>query len=120
MPIAAACAPSESDFIEFGSFHSPDEKHRVVIETAPRSSFAFSSEELRIYLAGPNAGERNLLGTTTLANDGSNLKDENIRVQWVDSNTVRLCLSGSEQEDEAFVIDVATESISVGSGDCAD
>ena len=116
----AACGPSDSDFAEFDTFHSPDRKHRIVIETAPKNSLAFAPEAIRFYLVGQDPNERNLLTTTTLANDGSGLIDENIRAKWIDSKTVRLCLSGAEQEDEAIVIDVETALFSVESAKCAD
>lgn len=116
----AACGPSDSDFAEFDTFRSPDQKHRVVVETAPKNSMAFASEVIRLYLVGQDTNERYLLTTTTLANDGSGLIDENIQAEWVDSRTVRLCLSGAEQEDEAIVIDVETRLFSVESATCAD
>ena len=115
----SACGPSESDFVEFGSFPSPGDEHRIVIETAPKSSFAFSSVVVRIYLVGLDADTRYLIAATTLANDGSRLTDENIRAEWVDSNTIRLCLSGSEQDDEAFVIDAANGLVSVDLENCS-
>lgn len=116
----AACGPSDSDFVEFDTFHSPDEKHRVVVEMAPKSSFAFSPAAIRLYIAEQDKSERYLLATTSLANDGSRITDENIRAEWIDSNTVRLCLSGAEQDDETIVIDVVTASFSIESAKCVD
>lgn len=116
----AACGPSDSDYAEFDTFHSPDEKHRVIVEMAPKNSLAFSPEAIRLYLAGQGTSERYLLGTTSLANDGSRITDKNIKAEWIDSKTVRLCLSGAEQDDEAIVIDVVTASFSVESAKCAD
>ena len=115
-----ACGPSDSDFAEFDTFHSPDQKHRVVVEMAPENSLAFSPEAIRLYLVEQDTSERYLLGTTSLANDGSKVTNENIRSEWIDSKTVRICLSGAEQDDEAIVIDVVTASISVESARCAD
>jgi len=114
-----ACGPSDSDFTEFDTFYSPDEKHRVVVEMAPKNSFAFSPETIRFQLAEQGTSERYLLGTTSLANDGSRIMAENIRATWIDSKTVRICLSGAEQDDEAIVIDVLTASFSVESAKCA-
>lgn len=115
-----ACGPSDSEFVEFDTFQSPDRKHSVVVEMAPKSSLAFSPEAVRLYLAEQDTGERHLLTTTSLANDGSRITGENIRAEWTDSSTLRLCLSGAEQDDEAIVVDVATASFYVESAKCAD
>lgn len=116
----AACGPSDSDFVEFGSFHSPDDKHRVVVEMAPKNKFAFSPEAVRLYLAREDTSERYLLTTVSLSNDGSRITDENISARWIDSGTVRICLSGAEQDDEAIVIDVVTGSFFVELVNCVD
>ncbi len=79
---------------------------------------AYSPEAIRVYLAGEGAIERQLVATTSLANDGSTITDENIRADWIDATLVRLCLSGAEQEDEALVIDLDTASVSVESVRC--
>ena len=114
----AACGPSDSDFVEFDTFDAPDEQHRIVIEIAPENSFAYSPEAIRFYLARQDTSERHLLATTNLANDGSKLTDENIRAEWVDSRTLKICLSGAEQHDQAVVIDVVTASFSIASAKC--
>ncbi len=87
---------------------------------APKNSLAFSPEAIRVYLAGKDTSDRQLLATTSLANDGSTITDENIRADWVDSAIIRLCLSGAEQDDEAIVIDAAAASFFVESAECAD
>ena len=116
--LIAACGPSDSDFVEFDTFHSPDRAHMVVVEMAPKNSLAFSPEAIRVYLAGDDKSERQLLATTSLANDGSRITDKNIRADWIDARTIRLCLSGAEQDDEAIVIDVVAASFSVESAEC--
>jgi len=61
-----------------------------------------------------------LLATTSLANDGSKITDKNMRAEWIDSSTLRLCLSGAEQNDEAIVIDAAAASFYAESARCVD
>ena len=117
---AAACGPSDSDFVEFDTFHSPDDKHHVVVEMAPKNNLAFSPEAVRIYSSEGDTSERHLLATTSLANDGSRITGDNIRAEWIDSETVRLCFSGSEQDDEAIVMDLAAATFSVESAECVD
>ena len=116
----AGCGPSDADYVEFDSFRSPDDKFHVVIEMAPENSLAYSPEAIRVYLAGQDTNERYLLATTSLANDGSRITDENIQAEWIGAETISLCLSGAEQDDEALVIDVVTASFSVESAKCAD
>ena len=117
---AAACGPSDSDFVEFGTFQSPDRNHSIVVEMAPKNSLAFAPEVIRLYLAGQDTSKRYLLTTTTLANDGGRITGENIVAEWIDSNTLRLCLSGAEQDDETYIIDVVTAAFSIESANCAD
>jgi len=114
----AGCGPADSDFVEFDSYSSPDEKYRVVIEIAPANKLAFSPEAIRIYLVGQDTNERELVATTSLANDGGTITRENIQAEWIDSMTVRFCLSGAEQGDETLVVDVVNATFYAESVTC--
>ena len=117
---AAGCGPSDADFSEFASFNSPDMKYRVTVETAPKNGFAYSPEAVRVYLGERGVSDRKLVATASLANDGGAITDENIQTKWLDSQTVRLCLSGAEQDDEVLVINVRTASFTAESTECGD
>lgn len=103
----SACGPSNSDFTEFSTYKSPGGNHFVIVDSA-HSKTAFGPETIRVYVVEKDSRARNHVVTTKIANDGGGISNENIKAEWINSDIIKFCLSGAEQEDSVLKINVRT------------
>jgi hypothetical protein len=115
---ASACGPSDSDFSEFSTFVSPDDKYYVIIDSA-HSTLAFGPETIRVYVVAKDTRVRNHVVTTKIANDGGGINDSNVKPKWIRADVIQICLSGVEQEDSVLKINLQTLSHSENKGNCS-
>ena len=101
----AACGPADSDFTEFSTYKSPDGNFYVIIDAA-HSRFAFGPETIKVYVARKDMRVRNHIVTTRIANDGGGIREENVKARWLEPEVIHFCLSGAEQSDRVFEINV--------------
>ena len=114
---ASGCGPSDSEFIEFSTYRSPDGDYTVVVDYA-HSMFAFGPETVRVFVMPRGSRARNHIVTTKISNDGG-ITAENIKAQWKDKNTIEFCMSGVEQEDSVLIINLHEHSYSEVKKKCA-
>jgi hypothetical protein len=104
---ATACGPADSDFNEFSTYKSPDGQYFVIVDSA-RSALAFGPETIRVYVVEKEKRVRNHIVTTKIANDGGGISNANVKVTWIQSDTIKFCLTGVEQEDSVLEINLRT------------
>lgn len=105
MLFSSACGPSDSDFSDYSTFVSPDDKYNVIIDSA-HSKLAFGPETIRVFVVGKDKGVRSHIVTMKIANDGGGISEENVKAIWIQPEILQLCLSGAEQDDSALEINV--------------
>ena len=115
--IFSGCGTSESDFEEYSRYLSPDNTSTVAILLAP-AKLAYGPTSVRIDLIDEESGNLHHILSTKVANDGVPLSDNNISSSWVDVDTLHLCLSGDEQQDEQIEIKLSTASYSSSITEC--
>ena len=115
--IFSGCGPSESDFKEYSRYLSPDNSSVVAVSLAP-AKLAYGPTSVRIKLIEEKSGNLHHIVSTKVANDGVPLSDKNISATWIDVDTLNLCLSGDEQQDEKIEIKLSTASYSSSIEEC--
>ena len=115
--VTAGCGPSDSEFIEFSTYESPDGDYTVVVDYA-HSMFAFGPETVRVFVTPRGSRARNHIVTTKISNDGG-ITADNIRAEWKDKNTIEFCMSGVEQEDSVLTINLPEHRYSEVEKKCA-
>ena len=114
--LITGCGPSDSDFMEFSSYESPDGNYTVVVDYA-HSSFAFGPETIRVFVTPKASKARNHIVTTKISNDGG-ITAENIKAEWVQSDIIKFCMTGVEQDDRVLEINLQTFSYSEVNDSC--
>lgn len=104
---ATGCGPSDADFSEFSTYETPDGKWVVVVDSA-HSILAFGTETLRIYVSGVDTQARRHVVTTKIANDGAGITSANVSAEWMQTDILKFCLTGVEQQDSVLEINVRT------------
>ena len=112
------CGPSESEFTSFGSYQSPDKAHTLELDIA-RGRTVYSPVTLRVNLHATDSEDPKYMAKTKIAHDGGEITGSNIQVSWIRPDTVQLCLSGVEQEDQVLEIDVVKQSHRLLATDCS-
>ena len=115
---STACGPSDSDFTVFSSYKSPDGNHFVIIDSA-HSALAFGPESIRVYVVDQDTRIRNHIITTKISNDGAGISHSNVTAEWVQSDVIKFCLTGVEQDDSVLEINVRTFLYTEGKENCA-
>ena len=86
--------------------HSPNREIQLIIEY--EEAFSFGSHEIDVFFKDSNAIFKKKLFSTSIANDGASLDDENYHINW-DNNIVTITFMGNEQTNETYVIDFSQE-----------
>ena len=115
--LIGGCGPSESEFKEYASYLSPDNTSIVAISIAP-AKLAYGPTSVRIALIDGKSGNSNHIVSTKIANDGVPLSDKNVIASWIDADTLQLCLSGDEQQDEQIEIKLSQASYLSSNVEC--
>lgn len=83
---------------------SPNQENRIVIQNS--EAFLFGNQT--IYIKSSKNGLRSLFSsvnyTTSIANDGKNLSEDNIDVSWVNDSLAIITLTGEEQNPEKISV----------------
>ncbi len=91
----------------FVSRTSPDNKYTVLVYY--QDAFGFGAHKILVYGKNTDNSSETLLQTDELFNDGANLKNSNISLEWIDNEHARLILSGQEQNATQFHISASPE-----------
>ena len=111
------CSPSDSDFNEFARYSSPENTFAISVLTA-QAKLPYGPTSVKINLIERNKDKTNQLIATKIANDGVPLSNRNIKANWINKDTLLICLSGDEQQDEAIKITISTASYTSSTIDC--
>lgn len=87
-------------------FVSSNKSNSIKIETINLSFLMFGPSAVRIQCRKNNfIGFMNGVNIdTTIANDGKNINDSNVEVEWINEDIAIVTLSGEEQENEVIKI----------------
>ena len=83
-------------------------------------ALAYAPTHLEIWLAGAELPERERLLRTKIANDGVPITSDNVKDEWINRTTLRLCLSGDEQEDEVVLVRLDAREALAQAGSCVE
>lgn len=109
----AGCSPPETEFATFNTYESPDGKTSITIKTA-HGNLAYAPQLVHIY--SPDRKEP--IARTKIANDGASINKSNVKASWPNNFTLKLCLSGVEQNDNVLVINTKNYSYSEEKKSC--
>ena len=91
-------------YFKFGKYDSPNDKYTIVVKCT--DAFMFGPQDIKIK-ARKNTFWGNFTGkeyVTFIGNDGKNLDENNIIINWKNDEQAEIILKGEEQEDEILII----------------
>ena len=116
--LIVGCDTAELNFKRYGMYQSLAHDKVVVVELAePLSSHAPSAVRISLVTGAAETAEQVLI--TEIANNGGAISSENVRAEWLGTDTFSICLSGTDQEDEKVEINVIKNSHSTSRVTCA-
>lgn len=99
------------DFTVLYGEEAPDDPMRI--EVYQKEAFSMGPATIKVFMF-PVDGEKQLLLTEKIYNDGSNLQIKNAGIIWQTDQRAKLYIRGKEQETKVYLIDYSnTESIEI-------
>ena len=99
------------DFTILYAEEAPDDPMRI--EVYQKEAFSMGPATIKVFMF-PVDGEKQLLLTEDIYNDGSNLQIKNAGIVWQTNQRAKLYIRGKEQETKIYLIDYsAPENIAI-------